>query len=147
MTKQDDNALPEGKGRAKPGTKGGGSYYRIEVRPKTRFVTFRYHDVGDRGGDLMRLAGKRSSGSWSTQAWLVNKDSAHIEDGVLVGDTEDVRELLDELETEPKQVKGDVFRARDRQNVPESSKPTAAQKKAMKENLEIARQARWQHRG
>lgn len=72
-------AQPQGRGREKPGVKGEGKYYRIVVRPKEEFVTFRYHDVGEKDGDLQRLAGKRASGSWNTQAWLINKNSAHIE--------------------------------------------------------------------
>ncbi len=70
-------AQPEGRKRAKPGTKGEGDYYRIVVRPKEEFTTFRYHDVGDKG-HIIRLAGKRSSGSWDTQAWLISKGDAHV---------------------------------------------------------------------
>jgi len=55
-------AQPEGRARAKPGTKGKGKYFRIIVRPKEDFITFRYHDIG-RPGHLQRLAGKRASGS------------------------------------------------------------------------------------
>ena len=42
-------AQPAGRGRAKPGTRGGGRFYRIEVAPARRFIAFRYHDVGKRG--------------------------------------------------------------------------------------------------
>src|SRR4051812_3756694 len=69
---------PQGRGREKPGTTGGGEFYRIEVRPKGEFVTFRTQDVGG-PGHIERLAGKRQSGSWDTQAWLVSKQDAHIE--------------------------------------------------------------------
>ncbi len=55
-------AQPQGRGRKRPGTTGKGKFYRIEVRPKSDFVTFRVQDVGEKGG-LERLAGKRSSGS------------------------------------------------------------------------------------
>jgi len=40
---------PRAAGRAKPGTRGGGRFYRIEVAPARRFIAFRYHDVGKRG--------------------------------------------------------------------------------------------------
>src|SRR5262245_29802264 len=66
-------AQPEGTGRAKPGTKGRGEYYHIEVRPKREFTTFRTQDVGE-GGGIQRVAGKRGSGSWDTQKWLISKD-------------------------------------------------------------------------
>lgn len=129
--------------RKKPGTGGEGEFYRVEVRPKGEFVTFRYDDVGEKHGDLERLAGKRTSGSWDTQAWLINKHSAHIEGETLVPDTNDVRELLETLGSKPKYVKGDVFTAKDRPNIPEKDKPTKAQKRAREENIEKAQQARW----
>jgi hypothetical protein len=57
-------AQPQGRGRTKPGTKGGGEFYRIQVRPKGEFVTFRTQDVGG-PGHIERVAGKRGSGSWA----------------------------------------------------------------------------------
>lgn len=95
-------AQPEGRGRKKPGTAGEGKYYRIVVRSKEKFVTFRYHDVGEPGG-ILRLAGRRSSGSWDDQAWLISKQMAHV---------------------------------------PESEKPTPAQRRARSENIRKAQQAR-----
>lgn len=92
--KEHARAQPEGRARAKPGTKGERKYYHIEVRPKEEFVTFRYHDIG-RPGHIQRLAGKRSSGSWDDQAWLISKEDAHIEDRELVVDTPDAQEILD----------------------------------------------------
>ena len=102
---------------------------------------FRYHDVGEKG-HILRLAGKRSSGSWDTQVWLISKDDAHIEGDTLVADTDDARSLIDALGSKPKHVKGDVFEAKDRPNVPESKKPTEAQQKARLENIKKAQQAR-----
>jgi hypothetical protein len=134
-------AQPEGRKRAKPGTKGEGDYFRIVVRPKEEFTTFRYQDVGEKG-HILRLAGKRSGGSWDTQAWLISKDDAHLEGATLVADTDDARKLIDALGTKPKHVKGDVFEAKDRPNVPESKKPTEAQKRARLENIKKAQQAR-----
>jgi hypothetical protein len=135
-------AQPEGRGRAKPGTKGEGEYYRIVVRPKGEFSTFRYHDVGEKG-HILRLAGKRSSGSWDTQAWLISKEDAHLEGDTLVPDSADARELIETLGTKPRHAEGDIFEAKDRINVPESKKPTEAQLRAWRENIKKAQQARW----
>lgn len=122
-------AHPEGKKRAKPGTKGEGDYFRIVVRSKQQFTTFRYHDVGEKG-HILRLAGKRSNGSWDTQVWLVSKDDAHIEGDTLVADTDDARSMIEALGSKPKHVKGYVFEAKDRLNIPESKKPTEVQQRA-----------------
>jgi hypothetical protein len=135
-------AQPEGRQRAKPGTKGEGDYFRIVVRPKDNFTTFRYHDVGEKG-HILRLAGKRSSGSWDTQTWLISKDDAHLEGDTLVPDSDDARKLIDTLGSRPRHVKGDIFEAKDRMNVPESKKPTEAQKRARLANIKKAQQARW----
>lgn len=135
-------AQPEGRNRAKPGTKGEGDYYRIVVRPKDEFTTFRYQDVG-RKGHLLRLAGRRSSGSWDTHAWLISKTDAHLQDDALVADTDDARKLIATLGSNPKHIKGDVFTAKDRPNVPVSKKPTLAQQRARSENIKKAQQARW----
>ena len=89
-------AQPEGRSRKRPGTTGEGKFFRIEVRPKSEFVTFRNQDVGKPGG-IERLAGKRESGSWGTVSWLVNKDFAHVERGRLVPDHPDAKELFEEL--------------------------------------------------
>jgi hypothetical protein len=134
-------AQPEGRKRAKPGTKGEGDYFRIVVRPKDEFTTFRYHDVGEKG-HILRLAGKRSSGSWDTQVWLISKEDAHLEGDTLVADTDDARRVIEALGTKPKHVKGDIFEAKDRLNVPESKKPTEAQQRARLENIKKAQQAR-----
>ena len=104
-------AQPEGRKRAKPGTKGGGEYYRIIVRPKDEFTSFRYQDVGEKG-HILRLAGKRSSGSWDTHAWLISKDDAHIEGDTLVADIEDAKSLIETLGSIPRHVKEDVFEAK-----------------------------------
>jgi hypothetical protein len=135
-------AQPEGRKRAKPGAKGEGDYFRIVVRPKEEFSTFRYHDVGEKG-HLLRLAGKRSSGSWDTQAWLIGKEDAHVAGDTLIADSEDAKKLHETLGSTPKRLKGDIFEAKDRLNIPEREKPTAAQRKARLENIKKAQQARW----
>lgn len=142
MTKRQHSlAQPEGRSRARPGTKATGDYYRIEVRPKAEFITFRNQDVG-KPGALERLAGKRSSGSWATQAWLISKADAHLEGDKLVPDSQDARDLLAKLGSEPVHQKGDIFTAKDRRNVPEHEKPTAAQKTARSQNIKKAQMAR-----
>jgi hypothetical protein len=127
-------AQPEGRGRAKPGATGEGEFYHIEVRPKTAFATFRTQDVGKRGG-IERVAGKRPSGSWDTQKWLISKTLAHVERGRLVPDASDAREVLEELGSEPVHLGGDRFKAKPRPNVPENEKPTAAQRRAQQRNI------------
>ncbi len=135
-------AQPEGRMRAKPGTKGAGDYYRIVVREKDQFTSFRYHDVGEKG-HIQRLAGRRGSGSWDTQAWLISKQDAHLRGDSLVPDTQDAKKLLKTLGSKPHHVKGDVFEASDRPNVPEHSKPTEAQLRAWRANIKKAQAARW----
>jgi hypothetical protein len=139
--RQHSLSQPEGRKRAKPGTTGEGNYFRIVVRRKEEFTTFRNQDVGKPGG-LQRLAGKRSSGSWATQAWLISKEDAHMDGEELVADSKDAADLLDKLSSKPVHEKGDIFTAKDRRNVPEKEKPTAAQQKARKENIKKAQAAR-----
>ena len=123
----------QGSKRQKPGSGGQGNYYHIEVRDGGDFETFRTQDVGD-PGHLQRVSGKRASGSWATVKWLIGKEDAHVEDGKLVGDTKDAKDLLKKLRTRPVKIRGDRFEAKPRRNVPERSKPTAAQTRAGRQN-------------
>jgi hypothetical protein len=100
------------KRRDAPGSHGTGKYYRIVVRPKQEFVTFRVHDVG-RKGHAERLAGKRDSGSWATHAWLISKKDAHVERERLVGDSKSAKQLIESLTSVPERIAGDIFRAKD----------------------------------
>jgi hypothetical protein len=134
-------AQPEGRQRRKPGMGGEGDYYRVVVRSKDDFVTFRTHDVGE-PGHIQRIAGKRTSGSWDTTTWLISKSDAHVDGKTLVGNTAEVTDLLEQLGSEPTHMKGDIFEARPRRNVPEHEKPTAAQKRARRSNIKKAQQAR-----
>lgn len=127
-------------GRAKPGSSGQGNYYHIELRDGGDFETFRTQDVGD-PGHLQRVAGKGSTGSWSTVKWLVSKEDAHVEDGKLVGDTQEAKDLIRKLRSRPVQIRGDRFQAKPRRNVPERSKPTAAGTRARKQNVKKAQRA------
>lgn len=139
-------AQPEGRMRQKPGMGEQGNYYRINVRPKRGFVTFRAHDLGQ-SGHIERIAGKRRSGSWDTAVWLISKKDAHIEHGRLIPDTPDARAVLDRLGSAPVHVKGDIFQANPRPNIPEREKPTAAQRRASRENITKAQAARRDRRG
>jgi hypothetical protein len=127
--------------RAEPGSTGAGEYFHIVLRNKADFTTFRNQDVGDKG-HILRLAGKRSSGSWATVTWLISKGDAHLDGETLVADTEDARKLLESLGSTPKHIQGDIFEAKDRPNIPERNKPTEAQKKARDENIKRAQRAR-----
>lgn len=134
-------AQPEGRKRKKPGIPGKGKYYHVAVRPKYEFVTFRTQDVG-KPGHCQRVAGKRSSGSWDTLKWLISKDDAHVQSGELVADTPEVKKVLKALGSKPTHVRGDMFQARPRPNVPEQAKPTPAQRRARRENTLKAQAAR-----
>ncbi len=133
---------PQGRSRQRPGA-GGGAYYRVEVRPKSEFVSFRTQDVG-RKGHIQRVAGKRSSGSWATATWLISKEDAHVRSDRLVADSAAARNVLDNLGSRPVHKSGDRFKASDRPNVPERSEPTAAQKRARAKNIRKAQAARHQ---
>ncbi len=133
---------PSGRARKKPGAGGEGDYYHVEVRDKNQFTSFRTQDIG-REGHTQRVAGHRKSGSWDTQKWLIHKDDAHVEGDTLVTDDEDVQNVLDQLGSEPKHVKGDIFEAKPRPNISEKEKPTKAQQEAREENIKKAQEA-WQ---
>lgn len=133
---------PEGRRRIKPGRSGKGDYYHVEVRDKYQFELFRNHDVGAPGG-VQRVAGKRPGGPWDTLKWLIAKDHAHVTDGKLIADTDDAKQVFEQLGSEPVHVKGDIFRAKPRPDVPEDDKPTAPQQPARDENIHKAR--RWRH--
>jgi len=136
-------AQPQGD-RAEPGSSGEGEFFHVELRPRGEFRTFRTQDVGNSGG-IERVAGKRESGSWDTQKWLIGKEHAHMEGDRLVPDSEDARDVLAELGSTPVHVRADRFRAKPRPNVPEREKPTAAQQEARRANIKKAQAAR--HRG
>ena len=128
-------------GRKAPGSGGSGEYYHVEVRDDSDFETFRTQDVGGQG-HLQRVGGKRASGSWATVKWLVSKEDAHVENGKLVGDTKDAKDLIKKLGSQPVQVSGDRFEAKPRRNVREKDKPTAAQTRARRQNIKKAQAAR-----
>ena len=128
-------------GRKKPGSGGQGNYYHVEVREGGDFETFRTQDVGE-AGHLQRVGGKRPSGSWATVKWLISKEDAHMENGKLVGDTRDAKDLIKKLGSQLVHLSGDRFKAKDRPDVAEKAKPTAAQTRARQQNIQKAQSAR-----
>jgi len=134
-------AQPQGRARKKPGTGGKGKFYRIVVRPKGEFKGFRVHDVGGKG-HIERLSGRRANGSWATQAWLIAKTDAHVSGGNLIGNTKHAKDVLSKLRRKPKRIKGDLFEAGPRKNIPEKSKPTSKMKRAQQRNIKKAQAAR-----
>ena len=126
--------------RAKPGSRSGGRFFHIEVRPSREFVSFRVQDIGRPGG-VERLAGQRATGTWDTQKWLIEKTHAHIENGKLVADSVEAEKVLASLGSAPVHVGGDRFRAKPRPNIPEAEKPTPAMRRAQRENIKKAQAA------
>lgn len=131
---------PQRRARKRPGA-GGGKFYRIEVRPKNQFVSFRTQDVGEEG-HLERIAGRRTSGSWDTATWLIAKEDAHMQGDTLVIDNPKAKTLAKQIRGRIIHKKGDVFTAYPRKNVPEREKPTEAQQRARMSNIKKARRAR-----
>ncbi len=126
--------------RAKPGARGKGAFFHIQVRPKSEFSVFRAQDIGKKGG-LERVAGRRPNGSWATQKWLIGKDHAHRVGRRLVPDSVEARKLLRLLGSTPVHLGGDRFKAKDRIKIPESSKPTPAMRRAQLRNIRKAQAA------
>ncbi len=127
--------------RAKPGSRGGGRFFHIEMRPASEFGTFRVQDVGERGG-VERVAGRRAGGHWDTAKWLVEKTHAHIEGDRLVPDSDEAKALFKSLGSPPEHIEGDRFKAKPRRDIPESEKPTAAMRRAQLANIRKAQAAR-----
>jgi hypothetical protein len=126
--------------RAKPGARGRGGFFHIQVRPKSDFVFFRNQDVGTRGG-LERVAGRRANGTWDTQKWLIGKSEAHRAGKRLEPDTAAARKVLKQLGSVPRHLGGDRFIARPRRNIPEGAKPTPAMRRAQLTNIKKAQAA------
>lgn len=127
--------------RKKPGSSGEGEYYHVKVRAGANFTDFRTQDVGKRG-HIQRVAGKRSTGTWSTVKWLIGKKDAHVQNGKLIPDTRDAKAVIEKLGTQPVRVVGDRFKAKPQPNIPERLKPTLAQQRARRENIKRAQAAR-----
>ena len=131
--------------RAKPGAKRGGRFFHIEVRPSKEFIAFRVQDVGEPGG-VERVAGQRASGLWDTAKWLMEKTHAHVEDGRLVPDSDEARQLFRSIGSAPVHIVGDRFSAKPRRNIPEAEKPTPAMRRAQLANIKKAQAAQRKRR-
>jgi hypothetical protein len=128
------------KARAKPGARGSGGFFHIQVRPKREFVSFRNQDVGARGG-IERVAGRRANGSWDTQKWLIGKSDAHRVGKRLAPDTAAARKVLGQLGSLPRHLGGDRFIAKPRRKIPAAEKPTPAMRRAQAANIKKAQAA------
>src|SRR5271169_2462334 len=132
--------------RVKPGARGTGGFFHIQVRPRSEFVFFRNQDVGRRGG-IERVAGRRANGSWDTQKWLIGKSEAHRAGKKLASDTAAARKVLQQLGSTPRHVGGDRFIAKPHRKIPASEKPTPAMRRAQLANIKKAqaalRRRRW----
>ena len=126
--------------RAKPGARGTGGFFHIQVRPRSEFVTFRNQDVGRRGG-IERVAGRRANGSWDTQKWLIGKSEAHLVGKRLEPDTAGARKVLAQLGSLPRHLGGDRFIAKPRRKIPAREKPTPAMRRAQLANIKKAQAA------
>jgi hypothetical protein len=126
--------------RAKPGARGSGGFFHIQVRPKREFVSFRNQDVGARGG-IERVAGRRANGSWDTQKWLIGKSEAHRAGKRLVPDTAAARKGLGQLGSLPRHLGGDRFIAKPHRKIPAAKKPTPAMRRAQAANIKKAQAA------
>ena len=126
--------------RAKPGARGTGDFFHIQVRPRTDFVSFRNQDIGARGG-IERVAGQRASGSWDTQKWLIGKTLAHRDGKQLVADSVAAEKVLAQLGSAPRHLGGDRFIAKPRRDIPEAEKPTPAMRRAQQANVKKAQAA------
>ena len=124
--------------RKAPGSTGRGDYYHVEVRPREEFVTFQTQDVGRRG-HIQRVAGRRSSGYWTTVKWLIGKKDAHVQDEQLIPDTKAAKDVIKQLGSEPVRLIGDRFRAKPKPNTAETINPTPAQRRTRRENINKAR--------
>jgi hypothetical protein len=123
--------------RAKPGARGGGSFFHIQVRPRGEFVTFRNQALGG----IERVAGRRADGSWDTQKWLLSKSEAHIDGRRLVPDSLAAEKMLAQLGSVPRHLEGDRFIAKPRRRIPASQKPTPAMRRARRANIKKAQAA------
>jgi hypothetical protein len=90
---------------AKQPIKGLSNYYRIIVHPR---------EGPETTSILQRFSERveRRHQPWTTHAWLVSKNTAHIEGKYLVGDNTETKALLDRFASQPIRHKGDVFTAK-----------------------------------
>lgn len=83
-----------------------GIYYRIEVRPKERFLDYQTLDVDE---NTKRLSGQSVNGVWHTKSWLIQKEDAHVEGKELIIDSAATRRILSAVRGPIVHYKGDVY--------------------------------------
>jgi hypothetical protein len=103
-------------------------FSRFEEQPKEAFVEIRSHDLGEGGSE--QVAGKRTGGSWSSREWLIARDQAHVERGMLIGDTVDACRVLSVLGGEPRRIKADRFTIHGPSGMPAEARPTMVPRRA-----------------
>ena len=116
-------------------------FFHIEVQPREAFMEFKTQEIG-RDGAIERVAGKRAGGSWSTQEWLIAKDQAHVERGLLIGDTVNARRVLTMLGSEPRHIKADRFTIHGHTGMPADVSPTLAPRRAGLTNVQAPQKGR-----
>ena len=143
QSEKQNNKKPQTKRRTRksPGSSGRGDYYHVEVLPGEEFVTFQTQDVGRRG-NIQRVAGKRSSGYWTTVKWLIGKEDAHIQDEKLVPDTKAAKNVIKQLGSDPVRLVGDRFRAKPKPHVSETIKPTFTESRTRREPVKKTQASR-----
>ncbi|HKP26026.1 MAG TPA: hypothetical protein VJV39_19310 [Dongiaceae bacterium] len=104
-------------------------------------MEFKTQEIG-RDGAIERVAGKRAGGSWSTQEWLIAKDQAHVERGLLIGDTVNARRVLTMLGSEPRHIKADRFTIHGHTGMPADVSPTLAPRRAGLTNVQAPQKGR-----
>ena len=143
QSEKQNNKKPQTKRRTRkaPGSSGRGDYYHVEVLPGEEFVTFQTQDVGRRG-HIQRVAGKRSSGYWTTVKWLIGKEDAHIQDEKLVPDTKAAKNVINQLGSQPVRLVGDRFKAKPKPHGSETIKPTFTEGRTRRENVKKTQPSR-----
>lgn len=102
--------------------------YRITVRPKNQYTTFRTQEIVP---GLKRIAGRRFNGTWVTVTWLVSKDCARLDEReCLIISNRKIHVLMDHIKSPIKPVDGDVFKAEPVLHAPELPPPVVEVVKA-----------------
>jgi hypothetical protein len=120
--RQHSLAQPEGQARRRPGTGGREKYFRIEVHPKARYVTYRLQDVG-RSGHTKRLACRTRKGRWTTKSWLIYKTDAVVKNVKLLIKRGKAAPVLKNIRGTIRHLKGDIFFAKPRRTFPSQRNP------------------------
>ena len=110
-------------------------------------ATRRKNNSGNKNGSRTKSGSRRKSPGEGGQGAYYHIEVRSGDDFATfrtqdVGDTQEAKDLLRKLRTKPVHREGDVFESQPRRNVPERSKPTAAQRKARSQNIKKAQIAK-----